>query len=103
MSDCFDHMVDAYESLDRAMDEGFTWCPRRRRNSWVCNPDYYHVELSGYKVLEESAKCLLVDFGSYRVWIPKTIIRKRTDASMLVHANTFYKLPRLQSAKTAFA
>ena len=64
MSDCFDHMVDAFESYDRAMEDDCR-CILRKPKSEI---------LTGI-ISHETQKAILLSNGSSKVWLPKSQIK----------------------------
>lgn len=96
MSDCFDHMTDAYESYDRAFDEGFRFGRRSRVSQFTPDPDFYHTRIEFMCIEAETHKALLLRLGKkVGVWVPKSICRKLKERSVWVHTDTYRKLTRV--------
>jgi len=87
MSDCFDHMVDAFESFDRSMDEGFG--SSREENY---DPLFYHAKLEFLEIKRETEKayCMLLK-NKEVLWIPKSICKSLNlnKKTVFVHRKTF--------------
>lgn len=112
MSDCFNHSLDAYDSLGYGDDD--------RRSNYSRKPsESYYKEVSFSRIIKENDKsyfvsidanyaievgfleetqedikrafgALLTGFNTIAVWIPKKIVRDidRIDKTMLVHIKT---------------
>lgn len=91
MSDCFDHGFDAYEDMisGRTYDEGYGTSEGEDGVGFVPNPLYYHMQIE-YTFIKENASYLHVELvDAFDIWIPKKIIRNRTEDTMYVHTQIF--------------
>lgn len=103
MSDTFDHMTDAYESLDwnygDSEEGGFYG---RRRSTFYYDPLYYHTLMQFVDIIAETDKAILFDIndhnGDYKVWIPKSLIRSfdKENKTMYVHSKSIPILRRVE-------
>ena len=93
MSDCFDHMADAFDSYDRSQDEGFiNRKTHRNLNVFERDPLFYHRKIEFLKIEHETEKAYLLKISEQKgVWVPKSICKKKTKNSMYVHTATFEK------------
>ena len=97
MSDCFDHVVDAFEDWDRGFDEG---CPRacgkRGKSSFSPDPLYYHRKLHFKAIQAQTEKAYLLRLSDdVGVWVPKSICRHFEESSVWVHSLTYSKCTRV--------
>ena len=87
MSDCFDHMTDAFESFDRSMDDGFG---SFRGDNY--DPLFYHAKLEFLEIKHETDKayCMLLKNDEV-LWIPKSICKSLNlnNKTVFVHRRTF--------------
>jgi ribosome modulation factor len=94
MSDTFDHELAAWESYDRAFDEGYRHGGRSRTpyERPEQDPNFYHswrdVSFTG----AETVKAVRVRFNGVSFCGPKSLIRARKSGAILVHRATFYSL-----------
>lgn len=90
MSDIFDHEADAWDSLDRAFDEGFVWyrssMGRIGANNFVRDPLFYHCKLRFKRIVAETEKAYLFKIKKrVGVWIPKSVCRRLKKKTVYVH------------------
>lgn len=110
MSDTFDHEGDAWDSYDRAMDEGYGYCWGRTKHSRAAPRGpvdhlYYHSKINFIEIVAESEKCWLIrmagfvdkTYREFKVWLPKKICRQmdKDKHEVMVHTKTFNKLDRI--------
>jgi len=99
MSDCFDHEVDAWESLDRAFEEGYRFGGRSRTRYAAPAPIdhlFYHKEIEFESIVRNDGYRYLVNlYGDTGVWVPIKICRSVGKRTMFVHSATYSKLPRV--------
>lgn len=112
MSDCFDHALDAYDSLDYGDNDGRSNYSRKPSESYYKEVSFsriikendksyfvsieanYAIEVGFLEETQEDIKrafeALLTGFNTIAVWIPKKIVRDidRIDKTMLVHIKT---------------
>ena len=91
MSDCFDHLTDAYESFDRTSDEG---CLSHGLHLFKTpyDPLYYHVQLNFETLVTKTEKAYLFQLRPGEgVWVPRSICRELRENSVWVHAKTYSK------------
>ena len=95
MSDCFDHYTDAYESYDRADDDGcLSRGPRSLKTRY--DPLFYHVQLHFETLVTKTEKAYLFQLRlGEGVWVPRSICRHLKENSVFVHANTYYKCNKI--------
>ncbi|BFG81819.1 hypothetical protein [Pseudomonas phage PP21] len=88
MSDCFDHMVDAYEDFEaRGFDEGGFGFIRRRRlkSSFSRDPLYYHTSMSFLRIVKRTEKAILFEFDKLgEQWVPEKLCRQLDEANCTV-------------------
>lgn len=72
MSDIFDHALDAFESQDRAWNEGYIG----RKSNFTRDPLYYHIEVSEITIIWESEKAYCVRWYDDCYFVPKKLCRK---------------------------
>ena len=98
MSDCFDHEMDAWDSYDRSMDEGFVGGGRPRGRPFIANPLYYHREFSFTVLVNETDKAyeLVLSKVIKPVWVPKSICRQmdKQRKTVWIHTKTLAKIIR---------
>jgi hypothetical protein len=96
MSDCFDHMMDAYED---AMNRGYMCSgtrsndkrPYKSRNfapEFVPDPLYYHTRVEYSEIVAESDTSYLMHMGDFKVWVPKKICKQHDSANKTVYVHT---------------
>lgn len=93
MSDCFDHMVDAYESYDRSIDDGGPLY------SSSFSPDklYFHKRISFIKIENETDKAYLFRLSDVEgVWVPKSICKNLGDNEVFVHRKIYSKIKSIE-------
>ena len=112
MSDCFNHSLDAYDSLDYGDNDGRSNYSRKPSESYYKKVSFsriikendksyfvsieanYAIEVGFLEETQEDIKrafeALLTGFNTIAVWIPKKIIRDIDciDKTMLVHIKT---------------
>ncbi|QDP52325.1 MAG: hypothetical protein Unbinned4162contig1001_25 [Prokaryotic dsDNA virus sp.] len=93
MSDTFDHMVDAYESLNYDGNCGV------EGGGAPPDPLFYHVKIKFLRIKAETPKAYLFDVGTTDFWCPKSITKKlkvEPDGcgSVYAHHKTLIKLLR---------
>ena len=112
MSDCFNHSLDAYDSLDYGDNDWRSNYSRKSSESYYKEVSFsriikendksyfvsidanYAIEVGFLKETQEDIKrafeALLTGFNTIAVWIPKKIVRDidRIDKTMLVHIKT---------------
>ena len=100
MSDCFDHLTDAYESYDRSLEDLSD--KQLKCNPWAkpsYNPLYYHKKLKFQETVVETDLAYLLRLkGSKGVWVPKSICRNKAKHSVMVHKATYGKCTKVQIA-----
>jgi hypothetical protein len=101
MSDCFDHEVEAYESLDRAIDEGFQWGAARKYQSGSAefqrDRNFYHTRLKIKGIIRATDKAYLFKLSKgLGVWVPKSVCRRLRKRSVLIHAKTLEASARVK-------
>ena len=97
MSDCFDHLVDAFEDWDRGFDEGCSraW-GKRGKSSFSPDPLHYHRKLHFKAIQAETEKAYLLRLSNdVGVWVPKSICRHLEESSVWVHSLTYSKCTRI--------
>jgi hypothetical protein len=93
MSDCFDHMFDAYSSRfdEDYEDDGFGYNIGTSKN-----PDYYHTKIKFKSIVFQTEKAYLLDIGKekFEVWIPKKVCRhlSELDKTIFIHTETLSKI-----------
>lgn len=100
MSDTFDHELDAWESYDRAFDEGYRLPGYGRTvNGYVINfepdPLFYFTKCRVVEKKAETLKAelLILDIFKYdALWIPKGIIKKRDKDFVYIHTKTLTQI-----------
>ena len=112
MSDCFNHSLDAYDSLGYGDNDGRSNYSRKPSESYYKEVSFsriikendksyfvaidanYAIEVGFLEETQEDIKrafeALLTGFNTIAVWIPKKIVRDidRIDKTMLVHIKT---------------
>lgn len=92
MSDTFDHEADAWDSLNEygVEEDGSELHPANRK---ALDPNYYHSQFTNLVFKAETEKSFLVQFQfSKSYWIPKKLVRNKTDSSALIHLATLKKI-----------
>lgn len=101
MSDTFDHMTDAYESLDWDYGDSQEGGYYGRASNFHYDPLYYHTPVQYMGVVAETGKAILFDIndhtGDYKIWIPKSLIKglDRKGKTMYVHSKSLPILTRI--------
>lgn len=102
MSDCFDHMVDAFEDYEaRGCDDdagdGSWFLSRRgrrgrrshRSSTFVRDPLYYHTKLEFERIVHRTDKAILFEFKRFgEQWVPEKLCRKLDEEECSVFVYT---------------
>jgi hypothetical protein len=105
MSDCFDHMVDAYEDFEaRGFDEdssGFSrGRSRRSKTPFSYDPLYYHTSKSFIRIVKRTEKAILFEFDKLgEQWVPEKLCRQLDEASGTVFIYTPFIKSMLKNRK----
>lgn len=92
MSDCFDHMADAFDSYDRSMDEGFG-----NSSSFVADKLFFHKKIEFIKIEKETEKAYLFRLSDIEgVWVAKSLCRNMTKNTVYVHRKTYSKIKSIE-------
>ena len=94
MSDCFDHMFDAYDQLfHREMD--FESYGEGNGRPFAANPNFYHTFKEFKALVTQTEIAYLFKISKHKgVWVPKSICRrlettKKGKIRVYVHRYTF--------------
>lgn len=97
MSDCFDHMLDAFDSLDWDEDySGGLW-----ESSY--NSLAYHTTFKVHRLIRQTPKAVLIHYKHtgtlFEMWLPKSVIHNYNSEATeyTVHRNIFWS--NLKKAK----
>lgn len=90
MSDCFDHILNSFESNIASNYESDSIYYEESSNLFVKNKNYYHNKIKA-KIIYKTDKAYLLKNSKGLFWVSKTLCRKVKKKSLLIHKSAIFK------------
>lgn len=90
MSDCFDHLLDSFESDIFSNYESDSIYYEKVTKIFIKDKNYYYNKVKA-KVIYQTDKAYLLQNSRGLFWVSKTLCRKIKKKSLLIHKSAIFK------------